>query len=172
MGENQLLILGDSIALVPKGNFDIVRYEWTSDLTLPCGDCPNLSFRPNRSGQIRLTAFDENGCAASAISNIQISKEQQVYLPNTFSPNRDGRNDYYEIFTGPSVTKINHFRIFDAEGRLMFEVKNQATSDLSLGWDGTFNGQEMLPAVFVVWVEVVLLDNKTQSYFQTMTLVK
>ena len=50
------------------------------------------------------------------------------------------------------------FRIFDYEGRLMYAVNNHSVNNTTIGWDGMFNGQKMLPAVFVVLVEVELLD--------------
>ncbi|MEZ4757912.1 MAG: gliding motility-associated C-terminal domain-containing protein [Flavobacteriales bacterium] len=56
-----------------------------------------------------------------------------IFVPNTFTPNGDGLND---VFT-PVGKNIADFtlRVFDRWGELLYE-----TSDLNMGWDGTYRG--------------------------------
>ena len=172
IGNEVNLNLGDSLNIVPKANFEIISYEWTANAPLPCSDCSNLQFTPIQNGTYTLTAFDANGCSTSATLSLRLKKESLVYLPNAFSPNGDGLNDVYQIYTGNSVAKLLNFRIYDYEGRLMYQVKNRAAKDPTVAWNGVFNGYKMLPAVFVVLAEVELIDGTTRDYSQTMTLVE
>jgi gliding motility-associated-like protein len=64
-----------------------------------------------------------------------------LYLPNTFTPNHDGIND---IFTGIG-TDITYFnmQIFNRWGEMIFE-----TSDMSSGWDGSYEGDIVPDGVY------------------------
>ncbi|MEM6319416.1 MAG: hypothetical protein AAF960_17225 [Bacteroidota bacterium] len=166
------LSLGDSLIIVPQANFDITRYEWTASSEPVCPDCPILQSQPTQNGLYTLTAYDVNDCAISASFNLTVQSNNQVYLPNVFSPNDDGINDVYRLFAGNSVARILHFQIRDFEGRRMYEVNDRLPTDDTVGWDGWFNGQRMLPAVFVVSAEVEMIDGTVREVVQTMTLVK
>jgi len=172
LGGNQNLSLGDSLLLTPAANFEITHYEWTSTTALACADCPTIRLLPIESGQYTLTAYDANGCSLTTSVAVRLEKENRVFIPNVFSPNNDGINDVYQVFTGKSVSQINQFQIFDYEGRLMYQVNDSAPNDSSIGWDGRFNGQKMSPAVFAVLMEVTLIDGTTKQYRETMTLIE
>ncbi len=172
LGDDQDLSLGDSLILIPTANFDITRFEWTATTPLVCTDCSTLGLIPTQDENYTLTAYDTNGCSISATTNVRIRKDSQVFLPNVFSPNGDGLHDRYQIFSGNSVQNIDQFQVFDYEGRLMYQANDRQPNDPSIGWDGRFNGRDMLPAVFVVLVEVTLIDGTTKNYRQTMTLIK
>ncbi len=172
IGDTKNLILGDSLTLTPKANFEIDRFEWSATVPLTCENCSEIKTIPTQNGAYTLTAYDANGCKNTASMTVNLRKESQVYLPNVFSPNNDGNNDVYQVLTGNIVKRLKSLKIFDYEGRLMYQVTNRPPNDAAVGWDGMFNGQKMLPAVFVVFVEVELLDGTNEMYRQTMTLVK
>lgn len=172
LGDSQNLSLGDSLVLVPQANFTITHFEWTATVPITCSDCTTIQTIPNQDGTYTLTAYDINGCSVTASSTIQIKKESPVYMPNIFSPNDDGVNDRYQIFTNNSVSRIHQLQVYDYEGRLMYQVNNRLPNDASIGWDGQFNGQKMLPGVFVVLLEVELIDGNWRQFTQTMTLVE
>ena len=56
-----------------------------------------------------------------------------IFVPNTFTPNGDGLNDVF-IPVGKNIADFT-LRVFDRWGELLFE-----TSDLTMGWDGTYRG--------------------------------
>ncbi|MEL7122666.1 MAG: gliding motility-associated C-terminal domain-containing protein, partial [Bacteroidota bacterium] len=70
----------------------------------------------------------------------------KVYVPNAFSPNRDGVNDRFEIY-GNDIEAIQLY-IYDRWGGLLFETK-----ELS-GWNGRANG-EWAPGGIYTWVLIV-----------------
>lgn len=166
------LVLGDGLTISPKANFEIDRFEWTATVPLSCENCSEIKTIPTQNATYTLTAYDANDCKVTASTSVNLRKETQVYLPNAFSPNGDGNNDVYQVLTGNAVKTLKEMRIFDYEGRLMYQVNNRRPNDVAVGWDGLFNGLKMLPAVFVVLVEVELLDGTSVVYRQTMTLVE
>ena len=172
LGTNQTLVLGDNLTLNPIANFEISRYEWTSNSSINCKDCPEITVNPTTNSRYDLTVYDENGCNVSNFILVNVRKENQVYIPNIFSPNDDGNNDVFQIYTGNSIKRIKLFQIIDHVGQLMYQVKYRQPDDRTIGWDGLFNGQKMLPSVFIVFVKVELLDGTEREYVQTMNLVK
>ena len=69
----------------------------------------------------------------------------ELFVPNVFSPNEDGRND---IFKPRGTEPFNYeMRIYDRWGNLVF-----SSDDMEVGWDGTFNGTPMNSAVFVYYI--------------------
>jgi gliding motility-associated-like protein len=72
---------------------------------------------------------------------IQVNYRQcdcEVFMPDVFSPNGDGRNDVYLPFTDCVYTANYTFRIYNRWGGLLFESNNPAEA-----WDGTFSGESM-----------------------------
>lgn len=76
-----------------------------------------------------------------------VCDEPDIFLPNAFTPNGDGSNDVLFV-RGRNITGLE-LKIFDRWGELVFETTDQAN-----GWDATFNGEPVDPAVFVYWMRV------------------
>lgn len=69
-----------------------------------------------------------------------------LFLPNAFTPNGDGNNDVLYL-RGDNITRM-HLAIYNRWGELVFETRDQ-----NIGWDGTFRGEPVDPAVFVYHLE-------------------
>ena len=78
---------------------------------------------------------DLNGCGI-------LPKEVAILgIPNFFTPNNDGDNDYWNIKgVNTAFNSKTRISIFDRYGKLIKQI-----NPLIQGWDGTFNGQQ-LPA--------------------------
>ncbi len=82
----------------------------------------------------RVIAKEQNGNNQQSTSNVAcIPVYPVVFLPNAFSPNGDGINDFFKpICSGLSIYQ---FEIYDRWGQLLY-----TDSPESRGWDGTFRG--------------------------------
>ncbi len=127
----------------------------------------------DRSIQMSIRALDETGtyCVSEAailecpLSDCIDSEFCNIFVPNVFSPNRDGRNDYFYVQSDRSVEVIRSLKIFDRNGNLVFEINDFAPNDTLFGWDGRHDGKLVNNGVFVWVVEVVFRDG-TQSLFK------
>jgi gliding motility-associated-like protein len=69
-----------------------------------------------------------------------------IYIPNVFTPNDDGKNDTWKIYTeGLSMNRIS---IFNRIGEVVF-----STTDTNSGWDGTNKLQKLPPGVYVYLID-------------------
>jgi len=172
IGDKINLRLGDSITLRPVANFEIDRYEWESNFPVPCITCDVLHVRPTTSAYYKLTAYDDLGCSVTDMIKVNVEIVDQLYIPNAFSPNEDGWNDIFRIYTGKAVARIRKIQIIDYEGRLIYQVVNPSPAKQQEGWDGSFNGEKLLPSVFMVFVESELINGTVKNYVQTVTLIR
>ncbi len=54
----------------------------------------------------------------------------------------------------------------------MYDISYFAPNSTSIGWDGTFKGKKMNPAVFVYFAEVEYWDNQVITYKGDVTLMR
>ena len=172
--------LGDSVQLQPLVvDPPFVQFDsivWTPDIYLRFEvDSLFPWVTPVETTLYEIQAFDINGCLALASVLVDVDKNRNVFLPNIFTPNNDGINDYFQLFTGNGVSMIRSLRVFDRWGELVFERLNIPASpypDPSNGWDGTFRGRMSNPGVFVYIAEVEFLDGQLLLYRGDVTLMR
>lgn len=136
-------------------------------------NCPNPVVNITESMNYSLTIIDENGCEAFDEIFIEVDDNRNVFIPNIFSPNDDGRNDIFRIYTGLGVANINYFRVFNRWGSPIYDMRDIAPSpDGTVGWDGRYNGERLNPDVYVYIIEVTFLDGETLLYRGDVTLLR
>jgi gliding motility-associated-like protein len=120
---------------------------YTSEFSLPGAEAlPDGSFLLSEFGRYELST-ELYDCPFSTAWELQeLPCELPVYLPNAFSPNFDGINDYLEP-QGIDFEPIR-LQVFDRWGGLLFE-----TSQAPFRWDGLRGNQAVNPGVYVVRFE-------------------
>ncbi len=165
---------GDSILLTPLTNIapsQIASWQWTPASGLSCTDCAEPWAKPAHSQYYTVNVADLNGCRASDRILIQVSRQRHIYTPTAFTPNDDGENDRFTLYA-KGVKEIRSLSIFDRWGDEVFLRKNFQPNDESLGWDGTFRGSPLTPAVFVWTAEVEFLDGEVEVIYGDVTVIR
>lgn len=145
---------------------------WSPGETLECIDCLDPEAMPLSSTTYYLEALDELGCTAIDSVRIFVVPDRPLFIPNVFSPNGDGQNDYFTIYGGPAVQELLTVQIFSRWGELVFEGNNLPVNIEGVGWDGTFNGERMGSGVFVYIVEALFIDGAIAFYKGDITLLR
>jgi gliding motility-associated-like protein len=105
-------------------------------------------------------------CKTSDSVLVSMKEVDCFFLPNTFTPNGNNRNDVFKPL-GKFLKEIIIFRIFDRWGNMVFE-----TNDPKMGWDGTFKGQLLEPDVFFYYIEGICIDGTKQFKKGDVTLIR
>lgn len=151
---------------------DLSSIQWSPGGVLTCDTCLITSITGTSSYSFLLTVVHERGCVATAELDVNVVPETEIYIPNVFSPNGDGLNDYFTVYTNQRVSLINALRVFDRWGNLVFEQQQFYPNDESKGWDGTFRGKQLVPGVFTYYAEILLVDGHTEVFKGDVTLVR
>jgi gliding motility-associated-like protein len=87
-----------------------------------------LSFKPVESGSVQVTAFDPTR-TCSGTDFVTFIVRPPLSFPNLFTPNNDGKNDFWQISGAYNQMKVS---IFDRWGKEIYSGR----SDGELAWDG------------------------------------
>jgi len=134
----------------------IILYEWFVDSGLiTFGKTPTISFENGEAQEILLRVTDTNNCS-NTYSNI-IKPDFYLYIPNTFTPNLDNINDYWEI-KGLGIKEIS-IEVFNRWGESIFK-----TNDKTFKWDGYYLGYKVPYGTYTFKVS---LFTDTNEYYET-----
>lgn len=155
--------------------------RWSQSVNNP--DAPsNLA-----AGTYDFTITDQNNCSYSDRLQIEpptpeqalenrcpsLSAADNLYIPNAFSPNNDGKNDDFRIYPKSDfVATILNYRIFDRWGNQLFEAKNFQLGDQSIRWDGTYRDRPMSAGVYIYQLEVETAAGRRQILSGNITLIR
>jgi len=105
----------------------------------------------------------------STTEGITINKDCYVDIPNAFTPNGDGQNDYFfpRQYLSKGATSFT-LSIFNRWGQKVFET---AKTD-GRGWDGKFNGKEQPNGVYIYQMEVIYTNGRSEKYSGNVTLIR
>ncbi|MFM7218509.1 MAG: PKD domain-containing protein [Bacteroidota bacterium] len=161
-GPDTAMAFGSSYQLSAGGG---ATYNWSPAAGLTATDIPNPVATPTVTTTYTCSISDGSGCTTTRQVTVTLIFDNNLYVPNCFSPNGDGSNDYLFV-RGNNFRRIR-FSVFDRWGELIFE-----TEDPLIGWDGKYNGKELNPGVFT-WVASLTYDNQTPlTTSGTVTLLR
>ena len=166
------IIPGNNLSGSPAG----VSFNWTNSnpaIGLPASGTGNIpSFTAVNSGSAPVIAVITitpvvNGCAgAPYVYRITVNAlDKDVFVPNVFSPNNDGKNDLLKVY-GNYISRID-MRIFNQWGEQV-----QRITDKNAGWDGRHQGKPQPVGVYVYTLQVVMLDGRTLNLKGNITLLR
>ena len=160
---------GDVILLDATQPFD-ATYSWSTGAISPV-------IQVSSPG---LYSIDVSTPCSTASQNIDVvpgtdcvvpEVHNNIAIPNVFSPNGDGINDLFYVSFGADlqVTEMTG-SIYDRWGNLVFSSVSNPFS-----WDGQFDGEDLLPGVYVYTIQITYLDQgaeRERKFAGDITLVR
>lgn len=120
---------------------NVVDWHWEFNPANLLGESfeqnPKFQFPQGQGGNypVLLTVTDIHGCQDQVVRTIVIDDFFNIFVPNAFTPNQDGFNDYFGIEGTDIDPDRFHFMIFDRWGEQVFE-----SFDPTSRWTGGFQG--------------------------------
>ena len=154
------------ITIQGSGN-GTVEYWLNDSISHPSGTFVNLF-----AGFYQLFIIDEQGCELDSIVTLSLPL-CPVYIPNGFSPNNDGINDEFQIFTNAFYdVEVLSFIIFDRWGELVWKQEGFTINTFRNWWDGYFRNEKAMQAVYTYVVEVRYQNGFQEVFAGDVTLVR
>lgn len=162
----------EPLVLIPELSGDLnVSYDWQPSEGLSCSDCANPSIAKPINYWYSLEVENEYTCRDSANVFVFLDPENLVYIPNIFSPNGDGENDYFEIFPSCGVAEINQFQVYNRYGSSVYTAESiQNNSNKPLFWDGLIDNRQANMGVYLWLLELTLVDGTKKKLSGSVTL--
>lgn len=176
LGEDFTIELGEDtiINAVINVPFDsLSTIMWTPIEDPDCVNCTEQNISPIVTTSYEIQITDYNGCTDADQLTVNVEFIDDIYIPNIFSPNGDGINDVFLIYSKSNiVSNINSFAGYDRWGNRIWIFNNFSPNNISYSWDGTFKGRPVNPGVFVWTAEIEFINNETKTFSGDVTVVK
>ena len=114
---------------VTLSNDTFRTFVWTPNTSLNCSNCPDPVVTVGGSELYTLTATNIYGCSDTDVMYINtFCQNSQVFIPNAFTPDGDGKNDILMV-RGSGIKLVKNFRIYNRWGQVVFERANFQVND-------------------------------------------
>jgi gliding motility-associated-like protein len=171
-GPDVTIAPGSSYQINASGSSDINAIVWSPPAGLSCTTCLTPVATPILTTTYIVKATNNGGCSASdSITIIVLCGNNNLFVPNTFSPNGDGMNDVFYV-RGTGLSRIQSMLIFNRWGQVVFEKKDFPANDPAVGWDGTINGKPAPVDVYVYTIEVICNNSQIVPYHGNVALIR
>lgn len=142
-----------------SAGINITRYEGNTSYT----------FTVAGKHVITLNVVQDGDILESKSISITIS-DSHLEMPNAFSPNGDGINDYFQAKTNSKSIVEFHAYIFNRHGQKLYDWTDW--QDEKSGWDGTHNGHPVKDGVYFVYVKALGADGTEYNIRRDVNLLR
>lgn len=159
-------ILKPKVEFSNSSSADAISWNWYfGDEVVSDLENPSHTYADTGNYQVWLTVSNQYGCVDSISDIIRVNPDAILYIPNAFSPNGNGTNDYFT----PKGLGILEYRmdIFDRWGYKIF-----TTNDMNIGWDGTKSGGPAQEDVYVYHIVVKNVLDEKNTYVGRVSLIR
>lgn len=165
---SSVLEIGETMAFTDLSFSNIAQWFWDfGDSITSTDQNPTHMYNDTGTYVVTLIVVSQYGCV-DAVEQIVRMYDFAFYVPNAFTPNGDGHNDF---FGGVGVGIVKYqLLIFDRWGNMIFISENYNER-----WNGTVRGtgEEVVQEDVYVWkIEVESIFKKTHNYMGSVTVVK
>jgi gliding motility-associated-like protein len=141
-GPDKSILIGDTAILNGSLKGTQTNFFWTPGTTISNTAIVDPEVYPLQTKIYTLHVESTVGCGVAA-DDVTVKVFNDLYIPNAFTPNNDGRNDRMRV-TALDNYELIAFRIYNRWGQ---DVYNAA--DIDDGWDGKFKGVAQPPGIYV-----------------------
>lgn len=150
-------------------NLDPVEWkvQWEPGEYVDCDTCMQVQLNPQGTTEFSVKYFHSSGCIYQSKFVIQEKNESTIFIPNVFSPNNDGVNDQWVVYSLQPII-IESAQIFNRWGDQLAEWNHVQ----NISWDGKFHGKSLNPDVYVFTILIRDQYNKLRLMKGDITLLK
>jgi gliding motility-associated-like protein len=138
------------------------KYKWVFPDSESNEESPSKAFSLNGKYLVQLIAQNRFGCSDTMAKSIEIQIQSPVKFAKDFSPNADGRNDYFGPIVENPEDFVISFQVFNKTGKIVYQAKGDANS---VAWDG-IDRTTNRPAESDTYLFIAKIKDKNGNSFQ------
>ncbi len=149
---------------------NVTSWQWSPAGFLSCTNCLDPFFYQIPNSPFYFEVSDQFGCRSRDSLSAQFKAiDEEIYIPNAFSPNGDQINDLWEVRFKSEKSNLISLAIFSRWGERMYYCSSQADC---MSWNGNFENQKCIPGVYVYVLEWLSCDGIHHLEKGDFTLVR
>ena len=122
--------------------------------------------------QLVIANLENNlGCMSTDSIFIKVNDRLGVFVPNVFSPNEDGTNEYWTLFTDADIQSYT-YEIYNRWGELVYSHHADEPNKEFIAWNGEFKSHDLQLGPFVYQLKIVYKDGFETSFNGDITIMK
>ena len=133
-------------AFVPGTNVTNFTFDWLENNTEPVGNTQQITVKPvttDSTVTYFVTVVSPSGCVQTESITFSII-QSNIEVPNAFTPNGDGANDFFGLAIVDGVANVEKMEVYSRWGQKVF-----ASNDPNARWDGNIDGKNAPSDVYV-----------------------
>lgn len=169
---NQVITFTNTSLSNFSGSDNTLHYYWDfGDGSTSTEKSPQHLFPKSGTYNVELVTYNNAGCADTASQDVTETIIPHLAMPNAFTPNGDGINDYIAP-RAFGVVKIN-FRVYNRWGQLVFESNDPQIAYIqNKGWNGKFHGKPQPMDVYAYTLHIVFNDGTETTKQGSIALIR
>lgn len=168
----QILAVNDGpVTFTDNSTGNITQWQWDfGDGSSPCATSTAYhEFVTGGNFLVTLMVTDINNCSDTAQATVVVNDFFSLFIPDAFTPNGDGLNDFFEVY-GTSIATFD-INIFNRWGDLIFH-----SDDFNTAWNGTRNNKgnvkDVVQDVYVYKIYIEDIFGKEHVRYGRIVLYK
>jgi gliding motility-associated-like protein len=164
-GKDTLAAFNEPVQLDARGEPNM-QYQWSPQTGLDHTDIERPVATLDKDQLYQLYTVTEKGCKKQSQLFIKRYAGPELYVPNAFTPNNDGTNDYLRV-KPIGIKSFGYFAVYNRWGQMVYRSTNY-----NEGWDGTYGGKKLPPDTFVYVVQATDYRGRPMVKKGTVILIR
>ena len=161
-------VLQGSIDFTDLSVGNIAQWNWnfgTGDVSTDQN--PTYNYTDTGTYSVWLQVITVDGCEDGTNRQVEINPDIMFYVPNSFTPNGDGRNDFFRGYGEGVKWETYELFIYNRWGEEIYY-----TADIDTPWNGWFKDREAPAEVYVWMIRIYDQNGDLRTYRGHVTLLR
>lgn len=147
-------------------------YNWQNAVATNIKNIPNPTVSPSETTLYQVMFVSGDGCVIYDTIRIKVKeiicKDPYIFVPNAFTPNGDGKNDYFKPYYPNTMIRNAYFAVYDRWGNIIYESDKLYDN----GWDGTYKGEKLSSDVYAFYLKAECINGEQYFHKGNVTLLR
>jgi gliding motility-associated-like protein len=161
-------VLQGSIDFTDLSTGNVVDWNWnfgTGDGSIEQN--PIYTYTDTGTYIVWLEVTTDHGCQDFIRRQVVIEPDFMFYVPNSFTPNNDGRNDYFRGYGEGVDWDTYELHVYNRWGEEIF-----FSADIELPWNGWYKSKDVPNEVYVWMIRIEDLKGEQHVYRGHVTVLR
>ena len=161
-------LLNADIEFTDLSTGNIVDWDWDfGNGEASSEQNPSQLYTDTGTYSITLEVTTDKGCSDATVRELIVEPDFMFYVPNAFTPNDDGRNDYFRGYGEGVDWDTYQMSIFNRWGELIYYTEN-----VEEPWRGIYKGRDVEVAVYTWKISLNDFKGEKHDYIGHVSVVR